>query len=84
MRLERSHHADLRIKWWHVKDENKKIFQQEILEGGFMLPQGNANDMWDKIANEIKKVAKETLGQSRGFESQDNVLKIGVGVKMLK
>ena len=25
------------------------------------------NDMWEKMTHEIRKVAKETLGESRGF-----------------
>ncbi|KAH1196522.1 Glutathione hydrolase 1 [Glycine max] len=56
-----------RIKWWHLKDEKQGIFQQKIWEGWCGQSQGSANDMWNKMYQEIIKVAKETLGESRGF-----------------
>ncbi|KAL5131607.1 putative RNA-directed DNA polymerase from transposon BS [Glycine soja] len=57
-----------RIKWWHLKGEKQGIFQQKIWEGWCGQSQGSANDMWNKTSQEIIKVAKETLGESRGFE----------------
>jgi len=63
----RSHMEAPRIKWRHLKGEKQRIFQLKILEGGFSQAQGSANDMWDKMAQYIRKVAKETLGESRGF-----------------
>ncbi|KAL5131500.1 LINE-1 retrotransposable element ORF2 protein [Glycine soja] len=56
-----------RIKWWHLKGEKQGIFQQKIWEGWCGQSQGSANDMWNKMSQEIIKVAKETLGESRGF-----------------
>ncbi|KAL5134814.1 Craniofacial development protein 2 [Glycine soja] len=56
-----------RIKWWHLKGEKQGIFQQKIWEGWCGQSQGSANDMWNKTSQEIIKVAKETLGESRGF-----------------
>ncbi|KAL5186030.1 Craniofacial development protein 2 [Glycine soja] len=56
-----------RIKWWHLKGEKQEIFQQKIWEGWCGQSQGSANDMWNKMSQEIIKVAKETLGESRGF-----------------
>ncbi|KAH1190658.1 Craniofacial development protein 2 [Glycine max] len=56
-----------RIKWWHLKGEKQGIFQQKIWEGWCGQSQGSANDMWNKTFQEIIKVAKETLGESRGF-----------------
>jgi len=63
----RIHSGAPRIKWWHFKSEKQRIFQQRILEGGFRQPHGSANDMWERMTHEIKKVAKETLGESRRF-----------------
>jgi len=63
----RSHSGAPRIKWWHLKGEKQRIFQHKILEGGFTQPHGSANYMWERMGHEIKKVAKETLGESRGF-----------------
>ncbi|KAL5139739.1 LINE-1 retrotransposable element ORF2 protein [Glycine soja] len=56
-----------RIKWWHLKGEKQGIFQQKIWEGWCGQSQGSANDMWNKTSQEIIKVAKETLDESRGF-----------------
>ncbi|KAH1204248.1 3-isopropylmalate dehydratase large subunit, chloroplastic [Glycine max] len=56
-----------RIKWWHLKGEKQGIFQQKIWEGWCGQSQGSANDLWNKMSQEIIKVAKETLGESRGF-----------------
>ncbi|KAH1232354.1 Craniofacial development protein 2 [Glycine max] len=56
-----------RIKWWHLKGEKQGIFQQKIWEGWCGQSQGSANDMWNKMSQEIIKVAKETLDESRGF-----------------
>ncbi|KAH1261328.1 Craniofacial development protein 2 [Glycine max] len=49
-----------RIKWWHLKGEKQGIFQQKIWEGWCGQSQGSANDMWNKMSQEIIKVAKET------------------------
>ncbi|KAH1225701.1 Craniofacial development protein 2 [Glycine max] len=56
-----------RIKWWQLKGEKQGIFQQKIWEGWCGQSQGSENDMWNKTSQEIIKVAKETLGESRGF-----------------
>lgn len=32
---------------------------------------GSTNTMWDRMAEGIRKVAKETLGESRGFGPKD-------------
>jgi hypothetical protein len=50
-----------------LKGEKHRIFQLKILEGGFGQAQGSANDMGDKMAQYIRKVAKEMLGESGGF-----------------
>ena len=60
----RIHSGAPQIKWWHLKSEKQRIFQQRILEGGLREPHGSANDMWERMAHEIKIVAKEMLGES--------------------
>jgi len=37
------------------------------MEVNFRQPQGSANNMWDKMTREIKKVEKDTLGESKCF-----------------
>jgi len=54
------------------KGEKQRIFQHKILEGGFRQPHRSANDMWERMAHEIKKVTKEMLGESRGFGPRGN------------
>ncbi|KAL5136130.1 Exportin-4 [Glycine soja] len=44
-----------RIKWWHLKGEKQGIFQQKIWEGWCGQSQGSANDMWNKMSQEIIK-----------------------------
>jgi len=46
-----------RITWWRLKGEKPRIFQNKVLEGGFSQTKGIVNDMWDKIAHNIRKVA---------------------------
>jgi hypothetical protein len=43
-------------------------FPKPYFRGGFGQAQGSANDKWDKITQDIRKVAKEKLGESRSFE----------------
>lgn len=50
-----------------MKGEKKGRFQHKILEGWFEQPQGSANDMWNKMTQEIRKVAKEMLEESKDF-----------------
>jgi len=63
----RSHNRAQRIKWWHLKGEKQRIFQHKILKGGSKKPQRRANNMRNKMMHEIKEVANEKLGESRGF-----------------
>jgi hypothetical protein len=70
------------IKWWHLKGEKQKFFQQNILEGGFMKLQGSVNYMWDKKTYMIRKVAKETLENQYVFDPR--VKNLSGGVEMFK
>ena len=49
-----------------MKDEKQRTFQRRIEEEASWGSQGSANEMWDKMAKRIRKVAKEILGESRG------------------
>ena len=65
-----------------MKGEKQGIFQQKIWEGWCGQSQGSSNDMWNKMSQEIIKVAKETLGESRGFGPR--VKNRGGGMKMFR
>lgn len=42
-----------------------------MLEREFEQPQGSVNDMWNKMAQEIRKLAKEALVESKGSGPRD-------------
>ncbi|KAF1868203.1 hypothetical protein Lal_00018722 [Lupinus albus] len=46
--------------------EEHKSFNQRVFDEGFREAQGNANDMWEEMNKEIKKISKKILGESRG------------------
>jgi len=71
MRRERRrwHNWDTRIKWWHLKDEKQSVFLQKVLKEGCVKLHRSENGAWNKMAGEIKKVAKYTLGELIGFGS---------------
>ena len=56
-----------RIKWWQLKGEKQSMFQRRVMEEVSWEAQGSANELWDKMAEGVKNVAKETLGESTGF-----------------
>ena len=67
-RIERnSRKTSPKIRWWQLKGEPQKSFQREMLEKEVWEVQGDANYMWNTIAEEIRNVATKTLGISRGF-----------------
>nr|KYP34423.1 Retrovirus-related Pol polyprotein LINE-1 [Cajanus cajan] len=56
-----------RIRWWKLKGDDQGRFLRKALEEGSWDKQGNANEMWEGMAKVIRRIAKETLGESRGF-----------------
>ena len=56
-----------RIKWWHFKDEKQSVFLQKILKEDCVKLHRSKNVVWKKMAYEIRKVAKKTLGELIGF-----------------
>lgn len=69
----RIHMRVTQIGWWNLKGKQKS-FQYKILKGGFKHPQGCANDMWNKIVQEIIKVDKEMSRRSRDFGTRGKEL----------
>jgi len=63
----RCHSWDIRIKWWHLKDEKQSVFLQKILKEGCVKLHRSENDKWNKMTYEIRKVAKKTLEKLIGF-----------------
>ncbi|XP_066341345.1 uncharacterized protein [Miscanthus floridulus] len=62
-----------RTKWWKLEGEASKVFKEKIIEEGPWNNEGDANNMWEKMATYIRKVAFEVLGvtQGSGCDSKD-------------
>ena len=55
-----------KTKWWNFKGENLAKFKNQLAKEDFWSFEGEINLMWNKMANCVKKVAKEILGESKG------------------
>ena len=60
-----------RIRWWKLTGENDKVFIRKVIGTGMWNMEENLNEMWEKVAEGVKKVAKEVVGVSRGNKPQD-------------
>jgi hypothetical protein len=66
--VRRCHGCGTRIIWWHLKNEKQSVFyKQNKLKEGYVKIQRSENDMWNKMTYEIRKLAKETLGELIDF-----------------
>jgi hypothetical protein len=55
-----------RTKWWKLEGEASKVFKERVIEEGPWKDEGDANNMWEKMATCIWKVAAEVLGVTKG------------------
>jgi hypothetical protein len=55
-----------RTKWWKLEGETAKVFKERVIEEGPWQDEGDANDMWEKMATCIRKIASEVLGVTKG------------------
>ena len=61
-----------KIKWWQLKGEKRETFKRKLLlEEGVWESQESANIMWKNMAKKVEIVAKEILGESKGFGPRD-------------
>lgn len=51
--------------------KNKGGFRRGFWRKGLRSAQDSVNDMWDGMSEGIRKVAKETFDESRGFKPKD-------------
>ena len=56
-----------RTRWWNLKEEKQAIFKEKVITQCVWDREGEASQMWDSMASCIRKVAKEVLGESKGF-----------------
>ena len=52
-----------RTKWWKLKGETSEVFREMVIKEG----EDDINNMWDKMATNIRKVASEVCGVTKGM-----------------
>jgi len=55
-----------KIKWWNPTGENVATLSEKIKTEGKWRLEGDANKIWEGMAECIRKSAREVLGVSRG------------------
>ncbi|MDL1135817.1 hypothetical protein PS057_20960 [Yersinia pestis] len=55
-----------RTKWWNLKGDKQLALRERVLEEDVWATDESANNMWDKVAECIRRVGKEVLGESKG------------------
>jgi hypothetical protein len=55
-----------RMKWWKLKEEEVKMFQERVLKEGPWHDGGDANSMWMKMSTCIRKVASKEFAVTKG------------------
>ena len=62
-----------RTKWWKLKGETSEVFRERVIKEGSWKEEDDINNMWDKMATNIRKVASEVCGvtKGRGREAKD-------------
>jgi hypothetical protein len=55
-----------RTKWWKLEREASKVFKERVIEEDPWKDEGDANNMWEKMATCIRKVVAEVLGVTKG------------------
>ncbi|KAL6543328.1 hypothetical protein OROHE_010848 [Orobanche hederae] len=60
--------VDPRIKWWKLQGESRDTFVAKIADNGmwFDCTDMDIDSMWNLLEYNIKEVAKEVLGESKG------------------
>jgi len=56
----------VRTKWWKLEGEASKVFKERVIKEGPWEDEGDANNMWEKMATCIRKVGAEVLGVTKG------------------
>ena len=54
-----------RTKWWKLKEETSEVFRERVIKKGFWKEEEDIN-MWKKMATNIRKVASEVCGVTKG------------------
>ena len=57
--------GDPRVKWWTLTKENAVFLAERIMEEGAWRQVEDADEIWEALADCIRRSAKEILGSSR-------------------
>ena len=55
-----------RTKWWKLKGETSEVFRERVIKESFWKEEEDINNMWEKMATNIRKVASEVCGVTKG------------------
>ena len=55
-----------RTKWWKLKGDTSQVFRARVIAEGEWIVGEDANKTWEKMAANIRKVAAEVFGVTRG------------------
>jgi hypothetical protein len=55
-----------RIKWWKLKGKTSEVFKERVIKEGSWKEEEDINNMWEKMATNIRKVASEVCGVTKG------------------
>ncbi|KAI8538489.1 hypothetical protein RHMOL_Rhmol09G0107800 [Rhododendron molle] len=55
-----------RTKWWGLRGEKLEVFKERMSQEVRWGVEGNSNTMWNTIADGIRRISKEVLGESKG------------------
>ena len=62
-----------RTKWWKLKGETSELFKERVIKESSWKEEEDINNMWEKMATNIRKVASEVCGVTKenGGEAKD-------------
>ena len=55
-----------RTKWWKLKGEMSEVFRNRVIKEGSWKEEEDINNMWEKMTTNIRKVASEVCGVTKG------------------
>ena len=55
-----------RTKWWKLKGETSEVFRERVIKEGTWKEKEDINNMWKKMATNIRKVTSEVCGVTKG------------------
>ena len=55
-----------RTKWWKLKGETSEVFRERVIKEGSWKQEEDINNMWEKMATNIRKMASEVCGVTKG------------------